>query len=99
MAAASLAVELDFDVDEIDDLRMGVNELVALLVDAADGAEARIDVVFTVGDDSIEMRAELVSEPAAVVEPDAIARRVLDAVVDRWSLDDAGAVLAKTRRG
>jgi serine/threonine-protein kinase RsbW len=42
--AASMCAQLDFPIDQLDDLRLAVDEACALLVSASDGAE--IDVSF-----------------------------------------------------
>ena len=90
---ASLAADAGFSVDEIDDLRLALNEAVALLVDDGDGEQlgdvtmigteagdrVEIELRITPGTMTIEIRRR---EAVAVPEIDELADRILAAVVD-----------------
>lgn len=90
--AAALGADAGFSVDEIDDLRLGLNEVFSLLAD--DGASARVCVTFRVGPG--EITARLVPEGAAVaVEPDELATNILRSVVDGFTIAPDGVVLVK----
>ena len=99
VTAAGLAAELDFDADTIDELRMGANELVALIIDAAEDAGVdRVLVRFVVGDNSIEVVTGFASSTAkADLEIDTLAKQILDAVVDDYSIDGSTLRLLKRR--
>jgi serine/threonine-protein kinase RsbW len=84
MLAASLAADAGFNVDEIDDLRLGVNEVVSVLADdpSTDRA-ARLAIEFTVSSGRV---AAIISrtDGEGAVEIDELAQRILDAVLDRY---------------
>jgi len=95
VVAASLGAEGGLDVDELDDLRLGVNELLSLLVESA-GPGARIELEFAVGDGTITVRGAL--EGAASGEPvviDELTRLIVDAVLDHHELDGTSFSLTK----
>src|SRR6185436_8475509 len=58
VVAASLGVEAGLDVDDLDDLRLGVNELVSLLVEVA-APGSRVDLEFEVDDVRITVRGAI----------------------------------------
>src|SRR5690349_6547925 len=60
-AAAGLAARLELTLDEIEDLRIAVDEACALLLDPAGQPGASLTTVFTSHDGSLEVR---VSGPA-----------------------------------
>lgn len=84
--AASLAAELDFTLDEIDDLRIGVDELVTTLIEA-EPASGTITLVFEVGDASFTMTGE-VADPARSMEIDDLTARILAATVADFGVDE-----------
>ncbi len=49
LAVGGLATLVGFDVEAIDDLRIGVDELCAALVESGDGGDLHIDVVADIG--------------------------------------------------
>jgi len=93
VVAASLGVEAGLSVDDLDDLRLGVNELVSLLVEAA-SAGARVDLEFEVEDVRITVRGRLHGD-AEPVEVDELTRRIVEAVVDHHEVDGASFSLSK----
>lgn len=86
LLAASMAADLGFSVDEIDDLRLAVSEAVALVA-AQERPGDRLDVsVMAVGDSiSIEFSARSGRPPT---EPDDLAANVLRAVTDHYEVRD-----------
>ena len=78
VAAASLAAELDPVIDDIEDLRVAVNELVGLLVEAATAGPVRLRMWCE--QRTIHVTGRCTSSVAAVV-PDPIAERILAATV------------------
>jgi serine/threonine-protein kinase RsbW len=96
--AASMAATLGLSVDDIDDLRLGVNEAISVLTDVDDDTDGRLHVHFTLEPDAISVRVDRRGvdgvPPAAI---DALAERILGAVVDAYSLDDDGVFLLVKR--
>ena len=99
ITAASLAAELDFSIDEIEELRMGANELVAILTElATDNDIATLELRYVVDDGVIEIHGRV---PAVgdidAAEADILARQILEAVVDSYSFDGPTAHIIKRR--
>ncbi len=93
VVAASLGAEAGLTVDDLDDLRLGVNELLSVLMDSA-APEARVDLEFLTGPDGVTVSGRI--EPAPDVGgPDELAVRILEAVTDRYELDGASFALTK----
>jgi serine/threonine-protein kinase RsbW len=97
--AASVGAELGFSVDDIDDLRLGVNEAVSILSDVDDAAGARLHIRFESGGGAVAVRCSRrgVDEPVVEDDIDVLARRILDAVVDEYSVDSAGQITVVKR--
>ena len=93
VVAASLGAESGLDVDELDDLRLGVNELVSLLMESA-GPGGRVDLEFELGDGAVAVRGALAG-PGRPVELDELTQRIVAAVTDRYELDGTSFSLAK----
>lgn len=98
--AASVGAELGFSVDDIDDLRLGVNEAVSILSDVDDPTGARIHLRFETGDGAVTVRCSRhgVDDPVVEDDIDVLARRILDAVVDEYALDASGHITVVKRR-
>jgi len=94
LVAASLGAESGLSVDDLDDLRLGVNEFVSLLVESA-RADARIDLEFQLEDGRITVRGAIDGAGAAPVEADELTRRIVEAVVDDHELDATSFSLTK----
>ena len=92
LLAASLGADIGLDVDEIDDLRLALNEV---FTTAADGhADRRVSVTFRPGDGELEVIVFLVGpEP---IELDELASTILRSVVDR--LDTTAGTVTFTKR-
>lgn len=94
--AASMATMISMSIDDIDDLRLGVNEVISVLTDLDDGAPSngRLHIHIEVESDCIRVgvsRSGVGEEPE--IELDVLAKRILGAVVDDYSVDDTGAFL------
>jgi hypothetical protein len=98
VVAASLAADCGFNIDEIDDLRLGINEAVSIMTDIDSPADARLMVEFSVRHSTIAVavrRSEVVGLDRA--EPiDELARRILGVVVDSFEISDGSFLLWKS---
>ncbi len=79
LACAAFATEHDFDVRDLDDVRMAVDELCSLL---AVGVPGRIELRCTVSDGTLEVTGRLDGSDAAVPAPDDLVRDILAATTD-----------------
>jgi anti-sigma regulatory factor (Ser/Thr protein kinase) len=95
---ASLAAEMGFAVDEIDELRMAVDEIVTAVVDVTDEG-APVEVRFSVGTDELVVRVGSDSTVDLDAEADPLIRRILAAVTDRYELGVGGASVHRRRDG
>lgn len=96
MVAASLAADAGFSVDEIDDLRLGINEVVSVLADEApDDSTARLSIEFTLAPGRVEATVAR-SDGAGAPELDDLAQRILDAVVDTYEYSRGAFKISKT---
>ncbi len=94
--AASMASTISMSIDDIDDLRLGVNEAISVLTDLDDEASAagRLHVRFEVEPDRILVTVGRSGvNDAPNLELDVLAERILGAVVDEYSIDATGAFL------
>ncbi len=92
VVAAALGADAGFTVDEIEDLRLGVNEAASLLADV-DGVEAgRLHLRFTTSGSTMTVVARRtgVPESISIDDVDDLAVRILRAVVDEFRVDDDG---------
>jgi anti-sigma regulatory factor (Ser/Thr protein kinase) len=95
VVAASLGAESGLHVDDLDDLRLGVNELLTLLVEAS-GPDGRIDMEFAIHDGAISVRGVLDGTSGRPIEVDELTRRIVEAVLDQHELDGTSFSLTKT---
>jgi serine/threonine-protein kinase RsbW len=97
--AASVCAELGFSVDDIDDLRLGVNEAVSVLADVDDPTGGRLRVRLESGDGAVTVVCSRhgIGERLVAADIDVLARRILDAVVDEYTVDADGAIIVVKR--
>jgi hypothetical protein len=99
LTASGVASRLGFDVEEVEDLRVAVDELASLVVESADGSE--LAVQFAVRDDILRIEGEArLADGKADVGVDDLTAQILAAVVDEWDLhaQDGNVRFACTRR-
>jgi len=90
--AASLGAEAGFTVDEIDDLRLALDEVFSLLAEHHVGDRVRTRFRL----DGHQLVAALTLESGEVyVEPDELAANILRSVVDGFEFTSAGVTLTK----
>lgn len=90
--AMALGADAGFSIDEIDDIRLGLSEVVSAFTEGADGE--RVHVSFHVGDGTarIEIRPE---GSTTRLEPDELGLAILRSVTDHFEITDRGVVLVK----
>jgi serine/threonine-protein kinase RsbW len=103
LVAAGLASRLKFTIDDIEDLKIAVDELAAYLT-GVQGREGTLEIKFGVHDDQLEITGAGHFEPGHKVRTDLteFSRRILETVVDSASLQNADGTptftLAKRRQ-
>ena len=103
LVAAGLASRLKFTIDDIEDLKIAVDELAAYLT-GVQGRDGTLEINFNVTDDGIEITGAGHFEPGHKVRTDLteFSRQILETVVDSASLQNTDGTptfsLAKRRR-
>lgn len=87
LAASGIATNLGFDVDELDDLRVAVGELVNLTLEVC--KPETLDVTFTIDGTVLRVEGEAPAADGRVVELDALTRQILDAFLDAYTIEIA----------
>lgn len=101
VTTASLAAEADFSIDEIEELRVGADELIAFLVEWAEDRKANeIAIDYHLSTDRLEMTGTVVgkhdgADGSAVL--DVLTERILAAVVDDFEIGPGQGRIAKAR--
>jgi anti-sigma regulatory factor (Ser/Thr protein kinase) len=93
LTAATVASRASFDVEEIEDLRLAVDELCVSLV--GDGSEGRLALRFVRGNEDIEVSCTYHADSTQDGEApgsssDGLSARILDALVDEHGRDGEG---------
>jgi serine/threonine-protein kinase RsbW len=103
LVAAGLAARLHFTLDEIEDLKIGVDELTAYLT-GPQGRDGTLEIRFTVGDDRIQIRGvgHFATPERIRTELSDFSRMILATVADSATLDFPDSLLCfdllKTKR-
>jgi hypothetical protein len=87
LVASGLASTAGFDVDELDDLRIAVDEAVASLLEGGDGS--RLTLRFEIGDAEVGMAGSTPAGPGTALDADRVelSTQILAAVCDDHELD------------
>lgn len=87
LVASGLASTAGFDVDELDDLRIAVDEAVASLLEGGDGS--RLNLRFDVGQSEVGMSGTANAAAGSPLDPDRVelSTQILAAVCDEHELD------------
>jgi anti-sigma regulatory factor (Ser/Thr protein kinase) len=85
--AAGLAARLGFTLDDIEDLKIAVDELTAYLT-GPQGRKGQLEITFSVGDDHIEIdgRGRFASAERVRTQLSEMSRVILETVVDSATL-------------
>ncbi len=89
LIAASLGADLGFDVDDLDDLRLGVSEVFTLLAESRPDGRAHISLTPGEGRLTLRMTSDPVSGPLKL---DVISRNILDTALDLFAQNDDGSI-------
>jgi serine/threonine-protein kinase RsbW len=97
VVAASLGADAGLTIDEIEDLRLGVNEAVSVLADVDPTDGARLSVRFEIAGHGMTVTASRtgVEQVLSIDDIDALAVRILRAVVDEFRVDDGAFIVVK----
>ena len=98
LTASGVASRLGLDIDEIENLRVAVDELASTVVDAA--APGDLEITFSSGDGELRMEGRAPLAPGGEVGLDQLTAQILNAVCDKYELRvvDGTARFACTRR-
>ena len=94
VVAASLGAESGLSVDDLEDLRLGVNELVSVLVESGDAGD-RVELEFETDGGSITVRGQRSGDTGRPLEVDELTARIVEAVADHHEIDGASFSLTK----
>lgn len=97
---AALAADAGFSIDDIEDLRLAVDEAISVVCDRAEGG-ARLHLGFSRTARQVTATVALVDETSGgqvdgTVALDPLAERILGAVVDSFSIDHGVFTLVKS---
>ena len=85
VTAAAIAADLDFSVQDIDDVRVAVDELSALLIeDAKEGAE--LEICFALGGGGLDVDGRVTGGSSEEASLHPVAAELLALVVDRYEV-------------
>jgi len=85
LAASGIATNLGFDVDELDDLRVAVGELVNLTLEVC--KPETLEVLFTVDGNQLRIQGTAPAADGRVIELDSLTRQILDAFLDGYTIE------------
>jgi serine/threonine-protein kinase RsbW len=90
LIASGLATRLRFTLDDIEDLKIAVDELCAYLT-GAQGREGTLEIVFRVGEDRIEISGSgsFTAGIKVRTELTELSRKILETVADSASLEQS----------
>jgi serine/threonine-protein kinase RsbW len=84
LTASGVASKLGFDVDELENLRVAVDELASLILDASDGGDLEVD--FVARDEQLRIEGRVPAALGAKVAVDTLTEQILKAVIDEYEL-------------
>jgi len=98
LTVSGVASRLGFDVDEIENLRIAVDELASIIVD--DTIEGALDVTFATNGSDFQIEGRAPIAAGADVAVDELSAQILNAVCDKYEVraDDGGARFLCVRR-
>ncbi len=100
LTTTSLAAELEFNIDAIEDIRVGVNELVSVVLEwAEDHGDPEIEIAWTLYDESLEVAAGVpgATEASSETALDMLTEQILASVVDTYEVGAGWGRIMKKR--
>lgn len=94
VVAASLGAESGLSIDDLEDLRLGVNELVSILVESGSSAD-RVELEFEIDGSSITVRGQRSGDAGEPLAVDELTARIVEAVADSHEIDGRSFSLTK----
>ena len=93
LVAAGLASRLKFTLDEIEDLKIAVDELASYVI-GSQGRDGTLEIRFSILEDALEIHGEghLSGDPKVRTELTQFSRVILDSVADSASLQQLDGV-------
>jgi serine/threonine-protein kinase RsbW len=88
LTGSGVASRLGFDVEEIENLRVAIDELSSMAIEAASGGE--LDITFSTGDGELRIAGRAPAKSGAEVGLDALTGQILKAVIDDYELGTEG---------
>jgi len=92
--AASLGADAGFSIDEIDDLRLAISEVVSSLTDVEGSPDDRVEAAFDLHGEGVTVTITT-DRDGARIELDDLAATILGSVVDGYDVDGATVTLTK----
>ena len=92
LTAAGLASRMGFTFDEVEDLRIAVDELCFLLVGDGDAVDRTMELRYSAGRDSITIEGVTPLDGPAP-EPNELSRQILGAPVDEHEVNGEGSTV------
>lgn len=89
LVASGVATTAGFDVEELEDLRIAVDELCAALVEGGDGSN--LTLRFDLDDEGVEVNGSTWVDGAVELDPErySLSRQILSVVVDEFTIRQA----------
>jgi hypothetical protein len=88
LVASGLAAQMNFTLDDIEDLRIAVDELCSALVEAAADRDSTVRVTFRIDGQQIDMEADVPTASSdGAYAVDDISSHILRAAVDRHEFE------------
>ena len=91
LAGSALGSRAGFSIDEVDDLRIAIDELAAVLVQAAD-TTGPLELTFELTGDGVRVLGQV--ESPAEPELSELTEKILDVVVDSYSVRSDGQLVS-----
>jgi len=91
LTASGVASRLGFDVDEIENLRVAIDELASMAIDCGPGGPLEISFVTEGGQLRVEGTTPVAAATEVVIED--LTEQILKAVVDEYELSASGGQL------
>ena len=89
LTAAAVGTDAGFDVEDVEDVRIAVNELFALLIEGAEDSSATVELSFATANGSLDVEGRR-QGAHAIDGPEDLAREILAVVVDEHHFDHDG---------